>query len=111
MPDDSEFEEGVENLEKADNKVDFAVTYEPPSEMQDFLTGSGEKNRINSYLSEIMGKIDVKCWYFGKLHLNKKVSSKYHAVYDGIVPADLTKIKNVRKDKNTPNKSERKEKV
>lgn len=111
MPDDSEFEEGVENLEKADNKVDFAVTYEPPSEMQDFLTGSGEKNRINSYLSEIMGKIDVKCWYFGKLHLNKKVSSKYHAVYDGIVPADLTKIKDVRKDKNTPNKSERKEKV
>lgn len=93
VPSEEEQHEGIENLEKVDNKVDFVVTYEPPSRMQDFLTGGGEKNHINVYLSEIFDKIDFKGWFFGKLHLNKKIPPKYYAVYDSIVPADLTKIK------------------
>ena len=93
IPSEDEQSEGILNLEKADNQVDFVVTYEPPSKMQDFLTGSGEKNHINSYLSEIFDKVDFKGWFFGKLHLNKTIPPKYYAVYDNIVLADLTKIK------------------
>lgn len=93
IPSEEEFKEGIENLGKADNKVDFAVSYEPPAKIQNLLVGEGSKNHINVYLSEIFGKIEFKGWYFGKLHLNKTIPPKYHAVYDSIVPADLTKIK------------------
>ncbi|MCH5196363.1 MAG: metallophosphoesterase [Oscillospiraceae bacterium] len=93
IPSDDEFKAGTENLEKAGYKVDFVVTYEPPARMQEFLVGSDGKNHINVYFSEIFEKLDFKGWFFGKLHLNKTVPPKYYAVYDGIVPADTTKIK------------------
>lgn len=93
VPSDEELADGLESLAKADNKVDFVVTYEPPAKMREFLTASTERNRINTYLNEIFEKIDFNGWFFGKLHINKFIPTKYHAVYDGIVPADNTKIK------------------
>ena len=93
IPSEEELQEGKDNLEKAGNSVDFVVTYEPPSKMQDFLIGTGDRNHINTYLNEIYEKLDFKLWFFGKLHLNKLVPPKYHAVYDSIVVADKTKIK------------------
>ena len=93
IPSEEELAEGVANLERAGNSVDFVVTYEPPSRMQDFLLGGiSECSNINTYLSQIYEKIDFKAWFFGKLHINKLVPPKYYAVYDGIIPADQTKI-------------------
>ncbi len=99
VPSDEELADGMENLAKAGNKVDFVVTYEPPAKMREFLTASTERNRINTYLSEVFDKIEFTGWFFGKLHINKFIPTKYHAVYDGIVPADNTKIKKKKKDK------------
>lgn len=99
IPSDEELAEGLENLENAGNSVDFIVTYEPPSRMQEFLTGGGEPNHINTYLNEIYDKTDFKGWFFGKLHLNKQIPPKYYAVYDGIVAADKTKIKKKKQSK------------
>lgn len=105
IPSEEEQSEGMANLEKGGNKVDFIVTYEPPAKMQGLLTGSGDKNRINVYLSEIFDKVEFKGWFFGKLHLNKTIPPKYYAVYDSIVPADLTKIKKKKlAEKNTERK-------
>lgn len=93
IPSDEELKEGMANLEKAGNKVDFIVTYEPPAKMQDFLLGNGERNHINTYLNNIYDNAEFTGWYFGKLHLNKLVPPKYYAVYDNIVIADSTVIK------------------
>lgn len=93
IPSDEELKDGLSNLEKAGNKVDFIVTYEPPAKMQDFLLGNGERNHINTYLNGIYDNAEFTGWYFGKLHLNKLVPPKYHAVYDNIVVADSTVIK------------------
>lgn len=100
IPSEEELAEGMANLERAGNIVDFVVTYEPPSRMQDFLLGSGDRNHINTYLSDIYEKLDFKGWFFGKLHMNKLVPPKYYAVYDGIVPADQTKITKKKEPKN-----------
>lgn len=99
VPSDEELADGLENLAKAGNKVDFVVTYEPPAKMREFLTANTERNRINTYLSEVFEKIEFTGWFFGKLHINKFIPTKYHAVYDGIVPADNTKIKKKKSDK------------
>lgn len=106
IPSDEELAEGLENLEKAENKVDFIVTYEPPSRMQEFLTGGGEPNHINTYLNEIYDKADFKGWFFGKLHLNKLIPPKYYAVYDGIIAADTTKIKKKKQPKKSTESKE-----
>lgn len=99
IPSQDEFDEGINNLEAAGNKVDIVVTYEPPSKMKDFLMGSADKNHICTYLGEIYDKIEFKDWYFGKLHLNKLIPTKYHAVYDNIIIADATKIKRKKEPK------------
>ncbi|MGN0683310.1 MAG: metallophosphoesterase [Oscillospiraceae bacterium] len=93
IPSEEELAEGLSNLEKAGNAVDYVITYEPPSRMQDFLTNTGDRNHINTYLNEVFEKIEFKDWFFGKLHINKLIPPKYHAVYDSIVVADATKIK------------------
>ena len=109
IPSEEELAEGLKNLEKSGNNVDFVVTYEPPSRMQDFLIGSaGESNHINKYLGEIHDKITFKGWFFGKLHLNKLVPPKYNAVYNNIVPADTTKVK--RKKEQEPSKQQKTDK-
>lgn len=104
IPSDEELSEGLENLEKAGNKVDFIVTYEPPAKMQDFLLGNGERNHINTYLSKIYDTVEFKGWFFGKLHMHKLIPPKYYAVYDDIVKADETVIKK-KKEKKTAKES------
>ena len=108
IPDDDELEEGISNLEKADNKVDFIVTYEPPEKLHDFLDHkSGDVNHINTYLNGIYEKASFTKWFFGKLHINKLVPPKYHAVYDSVIAADTTKIKKKKEPK--PKKSKKEE--
>ena len=111
IPSEEELAQGLENLEKAGNKVDFIVTYEPPAKMQDFLLGNGERNHINTYLSKIYDTVEFKGWFFGKLHMHKLVPPKYHAVYDGIDIADSTVIKKKKEKKTRPasNKTENNE--
>ena len=101
---DEELAEGIDNLNRTKNSVDFVVTYEPPSRLQEFLTNNGQPNHINTYLNEIYEKVDFESWFFGKLHLNKLIPPKYYAVYDGIIAADITKIKKT-KPSGKPKKS------
>ena len=99
IPSESELDEGLRNLEGAGNKVDFVVTYEPPSRLHDFLCdGEADRNHINTYLNGIFEKLTFGNWFFGKLHINKLIPPKYYAVYDGVVEADKTKIKKKRKN-------------
>ncbi len=93
IPSEEELQEGINNLERSGNKVDFVITYEPPSKLHDFIDNSGDRNHINTYLNDIYERIDFGGWFFGKLHLNKLIPPKYNAVYDRIIMADTTKIK------------------
>ena len=100
IPNEEELAEGLENLEKAGNTVDFVVTYEPPSSQRDFLiTDKTDRNHINTYLNGIFEKLTFTGWFFGKLHINKLIPPKYYAVYDGIVVADSTRIKKKKEPK------------
>lgn len=109
IPSENELEEGLHNLEKADNAVDIVVTYEPPSKLHDFLNqDNADRNHINTYLNTVYENITFGRWFFGKLHLNKLIPPKYYAVFDHIVVADDTKIKKQRVRK-SPKKTEAKE--
>ncbi|MBP1543078.1 MAG: metallophosphoesterase [Oscillospiraceae bacterium] len=102
IPSEEELQEGISNLEKAKGEVDFVVTYEPPAKLHDFIDHqSGDVNHINTFLNDVYEKASFKKWFFGKLHLNKLIPPKYHAVYDNIIVADSTIIKK-KKERKAP---------
>ncbi len=88
LPTEDEMNEGLRNLNLHGNKADYIVTYEPPSKIRNFLDLTGnDHNHLNTYLNGIFEKSVFKGWFFGKLHINKFIPPKYHALYDDIISA------------------------
>ncbi len=89
IPTDEELEEGLRNLEKYGNRVDYIVSYEPPAKISEFLNlGKTDRNHINTYFEQIREKTEFSRWFFGRHHINKLIPPKYHAVFDSIVDAE-----------------------
>lgn len=96
VPTNEQIDTAYKNLEKVNNKVDFIITHEPPALINEFIEIDKNEDRttLNSFLDDLRKKIDYSRWYFGKLHINKKIPPKHIAIFDGIAIADETKIKN-----------------
>lgn len=89
IPTDEELAEGLRNLEKHGNRVDYIVSYEPPAKISEFLNlGKTDRNHINTYFEQIREKIEFGRWFFGRHHINKLIPPKYYAVFDGVVDAE-----------------------
>ncbi len=84
VPDESELENGTSRLTAADFKVDYIVSYEPPSKMGEFLGFGTDTNTISAYLNSVADKTSFERWYFGKYHINKLIPSKFRALFDDI---------------------------
>jgi hypothetical protein len=82
------------NLEAHGNAVDYVVSYEPPGRIADFLQEkTAVFGTVSAHLDKIAERLTFKRWFFGCMHKNKMVTSKYMAVYDKVIPADETKTK------------------
>lgn len=92
IPSQKEIDEGVENLKKVGNKVDFIVThscderalYYPP------LKGGRSEIKLKPYpdnmaLSVFEGLVDYGHWFFGHYHLDGDLTDKKTAIYREIV--------------------------
>lgn len=99
IPKKEELARGLENLKAYDNKVDFIVTFEPPSQIAEFLSGNTDRNHINTYLDTIKDSIDYKKWFCGKQHINKLIPPKNYSIFDKIVVADDKRLPKVKKQK------------
>lgn len=89
IPTDEELSEGLRNLEKHGNKVDYIVSYEPPAKISEFLNlGKTDRSHINTYFEQIREKTEFNRWFFGRHHINKLIPPKYQAVFDSIVNAE-----------------------
>lgn len=84
---------GLNNLEKANNKVDYIITHCAPTNVQ-ALIGKGlyKKDYLTDYLQEISEKCDFKKWYFGHYHDNKQIDNKYVLLYEDVVPLEYESI-------------------
>lgn len=75
LPSEEEMNEGLGNLKKMDNTVDFIVTHSPyTSLLKQMDGGSGlyKADRLTDYLQEIKQTTDYKAWLFGHMHVNQK---------------------------------------
>lgn len=73
LPNEEEMREGLLNLERENNKVDYILTHSPyTSLLRQMDGGSGlyDNDVLTDYLQEIKQKVEYKQWLFGHMHLN-----------------------------------------
>lgn len=85
MPTMEEMRVGVQILTQNDWKVDYIITHDAPSDFKKFLLGSNDINGLNVYLDEINKRCKYTKWFFGKYHINRRLSSTHEAVFDSVI--------------------------
>lgn len=90
IPDYSEMEFGLSELEKVNNKVDIVFTHTVPKIIINFLGINYLKDPVSEYLENVYNRIEFKHWYAGHLHLDKKLEFfNFTLLYDDIVVLEV----------------------
>ncbi len=88
IPSEEEYAEGLKNLSKHGNKVDFIITHTAPREVAAAI-GFGEMSddeiELRRYLQQIADSVDYKAWYFGHFHVDEEVEEVFRCLLDDVV--------------------------
>ena len=88
IPAKEEYEEGWENLEKADFSVDYILTHTGPREVIAAM-GYGEwtdrETELRQYLQRVADNTDFTAWYFGHFHADTEIEDTFLCLYDELV--------------------------
>lgn len=89
LPSDEEMQNGIDNLEKYNNKVDFIITHSPYTSILGMIHGLSQTyktDRLTNYLQKIKESIDYKKWFFGHMHINENFDfDKSICLYEQII--------------------------
>lgn len=85
LPSEAEMRNGLNNLERVGNKVDYIITHCAPSTIQNSITDIYGNDRLTDYLELIRTNVTYEKWYFGHYHENFSVTPKEILVYDDII--------------------------
>ena len=94
MPNIEEMKYAVSNLNKYDRTVDYIITHEPPTASRNILVSSLVNfNMLDVFLDEIAKQVKYKKWFFGCLHIDRKITSMSYAVFKDIIPIEEVQSK------------------
>lgn len=90
LPNKVEENEGLSNLEKHYNNVDYILTHECPENVFEILKHyykyiKLESYSLKKYLKVISNLVNFKHWYFGHYHKDLKVAKKFTVVYEKFI--------------------------
>lgn len=85
LPTNQEMENGIENLEKINYKVDYIISHCCPTSIQALINSTYKRDILTDYLQQISEKCTFKRWYFGHYHDYKQVNSQFTLLYENIV--------------------------
>lgn len=74
LPSQEEMDEGIHNLSKENNRVDYILTHCPPTSiLKQMDGGSGlyQADILSDYLQTIKENVEYKKWLFGHMHVNE----------------------------------------
>ena len=77
LPSQEEMDEGIHNLSKENNKVDYILTHCPPTyilKQMDGVSGLYQSDILSDYLQTIKENVEYKKWLFGHMHVNENYS-------------------------------------
>lgn len=90
VPTFNELDEGIENLKKYNNEVDYIITHScsektlkyPPLCERNVKTRVYDENRMLSYIEDVA---IYKHWYFGHYHMDYDITNEKTIVYKKII--------------------------
>lgn len=86
MPSEEEMQNGIENLKKHDNKVDYIITHSPSASVIAMLgQGLYEHDKLTRYLEEIKQNTKYKLHMCGHMHIDRQVTDKDILLYEQII--------------------------
>ena len=86
LPSDEELENGIKNLTKCGNTVDFIITHSPPASVIALLgQGRYKQDKLTQYLEEIRATTSYQKWFMGHMHVNKAINNKELLLYEQII--------------------------
>lgn len=81
--------DGLDNLEKHNNTVDYILTHECGTTIFNKLVQKfkfkAETYTLQKYFEQIYSTIKYKKWYFGHYHIDFSIVTKHHALYRSII--------------------------
>lgn len=92
LPTNQEMENGIENLEKINYKVDYIISYCCPTSIQTLINSTYKRDILTDYLQQISEKCTFKRWYFGHYHDYKQINSQFTLLYEDIVPLEYESV-------------------
>lgn len=92
LPTNQEMENGIENLEKMNYKVDYIISHCCPTSIQALINSTYKRNILTDYLQQVSEKCTFKRWYFGHYHDYKQINSQFTLLYEDIVPLEYESV-------------------
>ena len=94
MPTIDEMKQGVKILDQADRQVDYVITHEPPRHIKKLLCNHiSTINPLESFFDDLEKQVKFEKWFFGCMHIDRKITTKHYAVFSDIVAAEPTEKK------------------
>lgn len=84
IPSMTEMDEGLGNLWKNNNEVDYVISHTTSRSNMEKLGYVKEQNTLNTYFDILEREIKYKKWYFGHFHDNVNIDNKHILLYDKI---------------------------
>ena len=85
LPSRAEYEEGLDNLEAHNNKVDYIISHSCSNEMLDYLSkGTYAHDDITGSLTIVTNTVDFKTHFFGHYHIDDNFG-RYRALYQDVI--------------------------
>lgn len=87
LPSVEEYAEGMINLRRHGDKVDYILTHTAPRHILAQLghIPEAEELELDDYLEWIWKTIEFEKWFFGHFHLDKKINPKISAIWKNAV--------------------------
>lgn len=86
LPSEEEMDNGLKNLEKYNNRVDYIITHCASCSAASLLShGMYKPDKLTRYLEEIRNKVDFSRWFMGHYHENRAINDKEIILYEQII--------------------------
>lgn len=85
VPTEEEFQCGIKNLNKVNNKVDIIITHDCPFSISNKICSWYDNDSVKKYLEFIKNNNNFNNWYFGHYHVDMSFENgKFVALYNDI---------------------------
>lgn len=86
LPTQGEMDNGIKNIERVGNKVDYVITHSPSASVIALLGhGLYKQDVLTRYLEDIRSKVEYKKHFCGHMHVDKAVNEKDIILYEQII--------------------------